>query len=69
LVGGQNNVRSNHNSKAALLLLELEALILIKILDHPVQIEKIKFSEKYKGISSKQDGAKHSRRIQQMHAK
>ena len=54
------------NQKATGLLQELEELHLIKILKGNVKPTKIKLSDKYKGIMSREEGQKLNNHINQM---
>jgi hypothetical protein len=54
------------NQKAVGLLRELEELHLIKVLNENVVPDKLKLSDKYKGILSKEEGQKLNEHIRQM---
>jgi len=54
------------NQKAAGLLHELEQLNLIKVINGKDGADKLKLSEKYKGIITKAEGKKLNKQTQQM---
>lgn len=54
------------NQKAVGLLHKLEELHLIKVLKENISTAKPKFSDKYKGIITKEEGQKLNEHIQQM---
>lgn len=54
------------NQKALGLLHELEALNLIKVLRDDIPPSKLKLSDKYKGILSKENGENLNQHLQQM---
>jgi len=54
------------NPKAVQLMYELEELLLIKVLDHSFKPSKMKLSEKYRGILSKEEGQDLNEHINQI---